>query len=74
MASVLARVYTAQVYMEEPSEFVGNFGNLPELQECSGQLFLEPERHKKWIQSKYLVEKVNVESTCDKSQLHTADP
>ena len=30
-ASVLARVYAARVYMEEPSDFGGYFGNLPEL-------------------------------------------
>ena len=77
--SVLARVYAAQmyaarVYMEEPSDFGGYFGNLPELGEGSGQLFLKPEGHRILIQKKYLVNQINIESTCDKSRLHPADP
>ena len=73
-ASVLARVYAARVYMEEPSDFGGYFGNLPKLREGSGQLFLKPEGHRILIQKKYLVNKINIESTCDKSRLHPADP
>ena len=78
-ASVLARVYAArvyaaQVYMEDPSDFGGYYGNLPKVREGSGQLFLEPEGHRILIQNKYLVNKINIESTCDKSRLHPADP
>ena len=78
-ASVLARVYAARVYaarvyMEEPSDFGGYFGNLPELQEGSGQLFLKPEEHRILIQKKYLVNKINIERTCEKSRVHPADP
>ena len=73
-ASVLARVYAARVYMEGLSDFGGYFGNLPELRAGSGQLFLKPEGHRILIQTKYLVNKINIESTCDKSRLHPADP
>ena len=45
-ARAYARVYAARVYMEEPSDFGGYFGNLPELREGSGQLFLKPEGHR----------------------------
>ena len=45
-ARVYAGVYAARVYMEEPSDFGGYFGNLPELQEGSGQLFLKPEGYR----------------------------
>ena len=45
-ASVLARVYAAQVYMEGLSDLRGYFGNLPELREGSGQLFRKPEGHR----------------------------
>ena len=72
-ASVLARVYAAQVYMEEPSNFGGYFGNLPEFREGSGQVFLKPKGHRILIQKKYLVNKINIKNTCDKSQLHPAD-
>ena len=73
-ASKLARVYTARVYMEEPSDLGGYFGNLPELREGSGQLFLEPKGHRILNQNKYLVDNINIKSTCDKSRLHSADP
>ena len=73
-ASVLAQVYAARVYTEEPSDFEHYFGNLPKLREGSGQLFLEPEGHRILIRNKYLVNKINIESTCDKSRLHPADP
>jgi hypothetical protein len=41
--------------MEEPSDFGGYFGNLPELREGSGHLFLKPEGHRILIQKKYFV-------------------
>ena len=73
-ASVLARVYPARVYMREHFDFTGYFDDLSDLSELSGQLFLEAEGHRILIQKEYLTDKVNIESNCDKSQLHPADP
>ena len=50
-ASVLAQVYAARVYMEQPYDFGGYFWNLSKLQEGSGQ----PGGHRILIQKKYLV-------------------